>query len=242
MKIIALILTYNNRSMIDLAINKIPKELFSEIIVSDDASTDGTSEEYRKRGFKVFSNLKNLGYGGNIKNGIKNILLEHDFDYLVEIHGDGAQFDPSATYDAMTYMNEGYDFIIGSRFINTERTKRGGMSKIRYYSNIILSAIAEFIFKLGISEYHTGFRIYSKSYLKNVPWQKCGDGHIFSFETLALVAYYKLKIAEVKCYCDYNNMHTSISIKNSIWFTFLHFGTMLFYILSKFKIKSKIFY
>ena len=71
MKIIALILTYNNRSMIDLAINKIPKELFSEIIVSDDASTDGTSEEYRKRGFKVFSNLKNLGYGGNIKNGIK---------------------------------------------------------------------------------------------------------------------------------------------------------------------------
>ena len=66
---------------------------------------------------------------------------------------------------AKIYMEKNYDFIIGSRFIDKEKTKRGGMSKLRYFSNIFLSGIAEKIFKLGISEYHTGFRIYSKNYL-----------------------------------------------------------------------------
>jgi len=242
MRLVAMILTYNNFGMIDRVLSKVPKELFQNIFITDDNSFDGTPEEYVRRGYKVFSTSNNLGYGGNVKNGLKAALKNYDFDYLVEIHGDGAQFDPSATYDAISYMKKNYDFIIGSRFIDKKKTKKGGMSKIRYYANIILSNIAEFLFKLKISEYHTGFRIYSKLYLKTVPWQKCGDGHIFSFETLALVAYYKLRIGEVKCYCDYNNMHTSISIKNSILFTFLHFGTMFSYILSKFKIKSKIFY
>ena len=116
------------------------------------------------------------------------------------------------------------------------------MSHLRYYSNIFLSGLAEKIFKLGISEYHTGFRIYSKNYLNVVNWQDCSEGHLFSFETLGLVAYHKLKIAEVKCFCDYNNLHTSISIKNAVIFTFQHFYTMLQYILTKFNIKiSKIF-
>lgn len=236
-----MILTHNNFSMIDMVLDKIPKELFQNFFITDDCSYDGTREEYIKRGYKVFKTVQNLGYGGNVKNGLHAALNNYDFDYLVEIHGDGAQFDPSATYDAIYYMKKNYDFIIGSRFIDKEKTKKGGMSKLRYYSNIILSKIAELVFRLNISEYHTGFRIYSKSYLTTVPWQKCGDGHILSFETLALVAYHKKKIAEVKCYCDYNNMHTSISIRNSIIFIFLHFGTMIFYILSKLKIKSKLF-
>ena len=139
-------------------------------------------------------------------------------------------------------MEKNYDFIIGSRFIDKDKTKKGGMSHLRYYSNIFLSGLAEKIFKLGISEYHTGFRIYSKNYLNVVNWQDCSEGHLFSFETLGLVAYHKLKIAEVKCFCDYNNLHTSISIKNAVIFTFQHFYTMLQYILTKFNIKiSKIF-
>ena len=122
------------------------------------------------------------------------------------------------------------------------KTKKGGMSKLRYYSNIILSDLAERIFKLGITEYHTGFRIYSKNYLNIVNWRDCSEGHLFSFETLALVAHHKLKIAEVKCFCDYNNMHTSISILNAIIFTFQHFITMINYLLTKINIKlGKIF-
>ncbi len=242
MKIIAMILTYNNEGMVDQALKKIPKELFKDIFVSDDCSTDKTAEIYTSKGYKVFKNDKNRGYGGNVKSGLSNAILNYDFDYIVEIHGDGAQFDPKATYDAKIYMEKNYDFIIGSRFIDKDRTKRGGMSKLRYFSNIILSGIAEKVFKLGISEYHTGFRIYSKNYLNSVNWKDCSEGHLFSFETIALVAFHKLKIAEVKCFCDYNNMHTSISIPNAIIFTIKHFFTMFQFLLTKLNINiSKIF-
>lgn len=242
MKIIAMILTYNNQDMVNQALNKIPQKLFDKIFVTDDCSTDRTVEIYKEKNIEVFCNKKNRGYGGNVKNGLINAIKNFEFDYIVEIHGDGAQFDPSATYDAKKYMEKNYDFIIGSRFIDKDKTKKGGMSHLRYYSNIFLSGLAEKIFKLGISEYHTGFRIYSKNYLNVVNWQDCSEGHLFSFETLGLVAYHKLKIAEVKCFCDYNNLHTSISIKNAVIFTFQHFYTMLQYILTKFNIKiSKIF-
>jgi len=242
MKIIAMILTYNNQDMVDQALNKIPLELFSNIFVSDDCSTDKTADIYKEKGIPVFRNKKNRGYGGNVKNALENAILNYEFDYIVEIHGDGAQFDPSATYDAMEFMKKKYDFIIGSRFIDKNKTKKGGMSKLRYYSNIILSNLAESVFKLGITEYHTGFRIYSKNYLNKVNWRDCSEGHLFSFETLALVAHHKLKIAEVKCFCDYNNMHTSISILNAIIFTFKHFLTMIDYLLTKIRFKfGKIF-
>lgn len=242
MKIIAMILTYNNQDMVDQALNKIPLELFSNIFVSDDCSTDKTADIYKEKGIPVFRNKKNRGYGGNVKNALENAILNYEFDYIVEIHGDGAQFDPSATYDAMEFMKKKYDFIIGSRFIDKNKTKKGGMSKLRYYSNIILSNLAESVFKLGITEYHTGFRIYSKNYLNKVNWRDCSEGHLFSFETLALVAHHKLKIAEVKCFCDYNNMHTSISIFNAIIFTFKHFLTMINYLLTKIRFKfGKIF-
>ena len=237
-----MILTYNNQDMVDQALNKIPLELFSNIFVSDDCSTDKTADIYKEKGIPVFRNKKNRGYGGNVKNALENAILNYEFDYIVEIHGDGAQFDPSATYDAMEFMKKKYDFIIGSRFIDKNKTKKGGMSKLRYYSNIILSNLAESVFKLGITEYHTGFRIYSKNYLNKVNWRDCSEGHLFSFETLALVAHHKLKIAEVKCFCDYNNMHTSISIFNAIIFTFKHFLTMINYLLTKIRFKfGKIF-
>lgn len=237
-----MILTYNNQDMVDQALNKIPLELFSNIFVSDDCSTDKTADIYKEKGIPVFRNKKNRGYGGNVKNALENAILNYEFDYIVEIHGDGAQFDPSATYDAMEFMKKKYDFIIGSRFIDKNKTKKGGMSKLRYYSNIILSNLAESVFKLGITEYHTGFRIYSKNYLNKVNWRDCSEGHLFSFETLALVAHHKLKIAEVKCFCDYNNMHTSISILNAIIFTFKHFLTMIDYLLTKIRFKfGKIF-
>jgi len=242
MKVIGMILTYNNEHMIEQVLKKIPNDLFDQIFVTDDSSTDNTANIYIKKGIKVFSNKKNRGYGANVKNGLQIAINNYEFDYIVELHGDGAQFDPSATYDAKFFMEKKYDFIIGSRFIDKETTKKSGMSYLRYYSNIILSGLAEIVIKLGISEYHTGFRIYSKNYLKKVNWQECSDGHLFSFETLCLVKYHNLKIAEVKCYCDYNNNHTSISIKNAVIFTFLHFYTMFQFFLAKFNIEiSKIF-
>ena len=242
MKIIGMILTYNNEHMVEQVLKKIPKELFDEIFVTDDNSIDNTKNIYIKKGIKVFSNKKKRGYGSNVKNGLQIAIDNFEFDYLVELHGDGAQFDPSATYDAKFFMEKKYDFIIGSRFIDKQTTKKGGMSYLRYYSNIILSGLAEKVIKLGISEYHTGFRIYSKDYLKKVNWQDCSDGHLFSFETLCLVKHHNLKIAEVKCYCDYNNLHTSISIINGIIFTFQHFYTMLEFLLAQFNIEiNKIF-
>jgi glycosyltransferase involved in cell wall biosynthesis len=104
-KIIAFILTYNCAHMLEKAWRKIPKDYVDEIVVSDDMSKDNTIEVAKSLGLKVIQNRGKKGYGGNLKNALA-YCFDHGASHAVEIHGDGAQFDPIAIKDAVPLIKK----------------------------------------------------------------------------------------------------------------------------------------
>src|SRR3989338_4590311 len=157
-KVIGVILAYNVAKMLPRALERIqsiPKGLLDDLIVMDDGSKDGTYEVAKKLGLKAFRHVPNRGYGGNLKAGIKKA-LEMGADYIVEIHGDGAQFNPISINYAMPYMKEGNaQLILGSRFKVPGKALENGMPLIRFVANRFLSFFDKMVLRLPLTEFHT---------------------------------------------------------------------------------------
>src|SRR3990167_5112112 len=134
-KVIGVILAYNVAKMLPRAVSRIkaiPKGLLDDLILMDDGSKDGSYEVAKNLGLKAFRHVPNKGYGGNLKAGIKKA-LKMGADYIVEIHGDGAQFNPISIKYAMPYMQEGKaQLILGSRFQKKGEALKDGMPLIRF--------------------------------------------------------------------------------------------------------------
>lgn len=161
--VIGIIMTYNCGQMLKNTYRNIPKDVFNKLIVVDDESTDNSVEIAKSLNLQVFIH-KHLGYGGNIKYGLKKA-LELKADYMVEIHGDGQyslnlQLVPKVI---KKMVSENYDFILGSRFTNRKQALKDGMPMERYIANRALSFIDRIILQLPLAEFHSGFRIYSKN-------------------------------------------------------------------------------
>src|SRR3990167_4408999 len=112
-KIVGIIMTYNCAPLVASTVKRIPKNSLDKLIIVDDGSKDDITSAARDLKITLFKH-KHLGYGGNIKYGLKKA-LELGGDYMVEIHGDG-QYDPKAIPTAIKKMRNGYDFMLGSRF------------------------------------------------------------------------------------------------------------------------------
>ena len=138
-KVYAMILSHNCGELLIKAFNKIPHSEFDKIYITEDGSSDKSLKIANSLGIEVITSNKS-GYGANVKNGLK-WGFENGADYIVEIHGDGAQFNPKAIFPAKEFINKNYDFIIGSRFIDIETTLNLGIPKPRYYANKFLSKI-----------------------------------------------------------------------------------------------------
>jgi glycosyltransferase involved in cell wall biosynthesis len=228
-------MTYNCAHLLPKAFGQIPKDLVADIIVTDDGSKDDIEAVAQKVGVPLFRHTPNRGYGGNLKEGIR-IALERGADYVVEVHGDG-QFGPEALRAAMPFIREGYDFIIGSRFAVAGQARRNGMPLSRYLANRFLSFFDRLILRLPFTEFHTGFRIYSRRFLERVVWQKNSDDYLFSFQIIAQAAYVNARVAEVPVEADYHSDHTSHNIRGAAVYAVQTFGILLQYVLAKYKIQ-----
>lgn len=219
MKIVGFILSRNNGNLLEKAIKKCPK-CIDEIFISDDKSNDNTHEVAEKNGFQVFTNEKVNGYGGNVKNALKIAFENFDADYAVEIHGDGAQFHPDATYDALKIINDQKtkpDLILGSRFLNFKNNMKMGYPLERMIPNFFISRIERILLKINITDFHQGFRIYSKNFYKTINLNNLADNYLLSFEVILHAKKNKLQICEIPVICDYKSDHTSHKLfgKNS---------------------------
>ena len=238
-KIFGMILSHNVGKLLHTAYEKIPKEYFADIFVTDDGSSDNSIEVAKQLGLKVINSSK-TGYGANLKNGI-NYAFKNGADYVVEIHGDGAQFNPKAIIPAMTYIKKNCDFIIGSRLSDIKKALKFKMPIPRLLANLTLSYIDKKILKLPFTEFHTGFRIYGKNF-KSMNLSSLSDDYLFSFEVIAKAAFYKLKCAEVPVECDYVSDHTSHSYFGATIYAISHFKTLFDFIVStKTRYKTGIF-
>ena len=218
MKIIGFVLTKNNSLLFPRVLTKIPK-CINHIFVSDDNSDDDIEELCKKNSIKFYKNPQSIGgYGSNIKNALNVGFQIHNADYLVEIHGDGAQFNPSATNDAIILLNKNkLDLIVGSRILILRENIKLGYPLSRMVPNLILSKIEKYLLKINITDFHSGFRIYSKNLFQKINYNKFSNDYLFSFEIILHAKKQHLKIGEVPVTCDYKSEHTSHKLfgKNS---------------------------
>ena len=221
--------------MLKKAYVKIPRNLVYKVIVSDDKSSDNVHHVAKGLDLDFFQNSGFKGYGGNIKSAIKKS-FELGADYAVEIHGDGAQFNPIAIQDALKFIGKDYDLILGSRFIVKGLARKNGMPLIRYYANIGLSFFDRIVLNLPLTEFHTGFRVYSKKLYETLPIIKNSNDYLFSFEVIAQAAYFNLKVSEVPVEADYLSEHTSHSILGASIYALKTFYILFLYLMAKFKI------
>jgi glycosyltransferase involved in cell wall biosynthesis len=203
-KIAILVVAYFAEKTIEDVLSKIPPQTVkecAEIIVQDDASTDRTTqvtEEFKKKhGWKnltIVHNEKNLGYGGNQKKGYKHC-LEKGYDCVVMLHGD-AQYPPEDSPKLLAPLLAGEaEMTFGSRM--TGKPLEGGMPLWKFIGNKFLTAYANFMLGMKLSEYHSGFRAYNVKALHEAGVQSCSDN--FVFDTDIVIAFKKKNFRIAEC-------------------------------------------
>ena len=232
-RVVAMILAYNVERLLAKALRKIPRALVDDIFVMDDGSTDGTAAVARALGLPVYTNERNLGYGGNVRAGLRRAVEDHGADYVVEIHGDGAQFNPEAIAAALPLMARGVPFIMGSRFVQPGRARKNGMSLARFLANKGLSLLSRGVLGLPLTEFHSGFRLYSRALVETLPLDANASDHLFSFQILAQASYFAIDVREVPVEADYLSEHTSISLWEAVVYSFDNLVCLASYLLAK---------
>jgi glycosyltransferase involved in cell wall biosynthesis len=231
-KIIVVMPAHNAAKTLKTSYKRLPKEYVDEVILIDDASTDNTYKIAKQLPIKVFRNEINLGYGGNLKMCLTKA-LEAGADIIIEFHPDN-QYDPQNLPLFLEKAKIGYDFALGSRFIHPKEALERHMPLTKFIANRSLTFIDQFILGIELSEFHSGFRLYTRTFLQSVPYLQNSDDYLFSFEIIVQAVYYKFKVADVQISCDYHpKMHTANLYRSTIY-ALGTFQTLFQYVLSKF--------
>ena len=212
-----------------------------EVILVDDASPDNTVKVAAKLPLaKVFVHERNLGYGGNQKTCYR-LALEEGADIIIMVHPD-YQYTPKLI-PAMTSMigNDLYHCVLGSRILGGYALK-GGMPVWKYIANRFLTLTENVLIGAKLSEYHTGYRAFSRELLLKLPLGNNSDDFVFDNQMLAQIVWFGYTIAEVSCPTSYFAEASSINFSRSIKYGFCCLATAFAFRLAKMKlIKNDVF-
>jgi glycosyltransferase involved in cell wall biosynthesis len=205
---------YNAEATLRQTVDEIPHDLVDDIIVVDDASADSTAEVARALGLHVVVHPKNRGYGGNQKTCYREALAR-GADIVVMVHPDYQYAPPLISALAATIASNLYPIAIGSRILGTGALK-GGMPLYKYVANRALTFVQNLLLGYKLSEYHTGFRAFSREVLEGLPLEENGEGFVFDNQMLAQAIYFGYEICEVTCPTRYHGTASSISFMPSV--------------------------
>jgi 2-polyprenyl-3-methyl-5-hydroxy-6-metoxy-1,4-benzoquinol methylase len=205
-RIMVHIVAYNAAATLARVLDRIPHDLrprLAEICVFDDASSDNTFlvgkgyQQVREMPqLQVFRNQKNRGYGGNQKLGYR-YAIEHGFDVVVLLHGDG-QYAPEAMPNLLKPVLDGEaDAVFGSRMLEPGAARRGGMPLYKYVGNKILTRFENAFLEMDLSEFHSGYRVYSVNALKQIPFDANSDDFHFDTQIIIQLKAAGMRIKEV---------------------------------------------
>lgn len=213
-KVIVVMPAYNAQKTLALTYSEIPKDLVDEVILTDDGSRDQTSTLSQELGIITIRHPKNRGYGGNQKTCYQQA-LQHNADIVVMLHPD-YQYTPKLII-AMASMvaYDVYDVVLGSRILGNTALK-GGMPLYKYISNRFLTLVQNLCLGQKVSEYHTGYRAFSKKVLESLPLEENSDDFVFDNQMLTQTAFFDFKIGEVSCPTKYFDDASSINFKRSM--------------------------
>lgn len=214
-KIIVIMPAYNAEKTLEKTYRDLPKDLASEVILVDDASWDKTSKIAEKLKITTFIHPHNLGYGGNQKTCYWEALKRNP-DIIVMIHPD-YQYDATLTGVLVKPIIDGwYEIMLGSRIRSRKEALAGGMPLYKYLANRILTLTENLILGLNLSEYHTGFRAFSKRALRMIPFQRFSNDFVFDQEILIWAARRGIKIGEIPVPVRYFPEASSINFRRSL--------------------------
>ena len=210
-KIVVVMPAYNASSTLEKTYREIPHDIVDEVIVVDDKSNDNTAEVARNLGIRhVITHKKNTGYGGNQKSCYK-AALDLDADVVIMLHPD-YQYTPKLCTSMVSILSEGiFDCALGSRILGQGALK-GGMPLHKYISNRFLTAFQNFLLGYKLSEYHTGYRAFTREVLERLPLDNNSDNFLFDNQMLAQIIYAGYEIGEITCPTRYEEDSSSISL------------------------------
>jgi len=231
-KVCVVLPAFNAAKTLEITYNEIPLDIVDEVILVDDLSSDDTLQVARNLGIKhIIQHGKNKGYGGNQKTCYAKA-LELGADIIIMVHPD-YQYTPKLI-PSMVFLiaNDVYPVVLGSRILGRGALK-GGMPLWRYLSNRFLTLFQNIMMKQKLSEYHTGYRAFSSTVLKNINFSKNSDDFVFDNQMLAQILFNDFTIAEISCPTSYHSEASSISFNRSVKYGFGVLSTSIAYRLQK---------
>lgn len=205
---------YNAAKTLEQTIADVPRDLVDDLVVVDDQSSDDTVAVARRLGLHVLVHPRNRGYGGNQKTCYTEA-LRRGADIVVMVHPD-YQYQPKLVPALASCISSGlFDVALGSRILGGDAL-RGGMPVYKYVANRFLTLAENLILGQKLSEYHTGFRAFSRRLLETLPLEENDDDFIFDNQMLVQAVEFGFQIAEVTCPTRYAPDSSSISFSRSV--------------------------
>ena len=237
-RVIVVLPAYNAEKTLKKTYDEIPKDIVDELILVDDASHDRTVEIAKQIGIKTIIHKYNKGYGGNQKT-CYDYALKKNLDIIVLLHPD-YQYDPKLIAELIKPIKEGrVDIVLGSRILDGYIIcLRRGMPLYKFIGNKFLTMIENMVFRTHLSEFHTGFRAYSREALETIPFLLNSDGFIFDAEIIAQLLNQRFRISEIPVPARYELDSSSMSLIKSIKYGFGALFILVKYLLHRWNIKK----
>ncbi|MDP1676287.1 MAG: glycosyltransferase family 2 protein [Bacteroidota bacterium] len=213
-KIVVVLPAYNAAKTLETTYREIPFDIVDEVILVDDASNDNTVSVAKQLSIQVIEHEKNLGYGGNQKTCYNAALLQHA-DIIVMLHPD-YQYTPKLI-SAMSFLLESgeFDVVLGSRILGG-KAMSGGMPLYKYISNRFLTLVQNLLMGAKLSEYHTGYRAFTRTVLESIPFNGNSNDFVFDNEMLSQILYADFRVGEITCPAKYFADASSINFSRSV--------------------------
>jgi len=213
-KIVVVMPAYNAEKTLRRTWEELPHDLVDDVVLVDDASGDSTIRMAQELGIKAVRHPENMGYGANQKTCYREA-LRLGADVIVMIHPD-YQYSPRlVTAMASMIVSGHYDVVLGSRILGGNAIK-GGMPLYKYVANRFLTFVENLALGVKLSEYHTGFRAYSRQVLETLPLDANSNDFVFDNEILAQTVYSGFRIGEISCPTRYFDDASSINFTRSV--------------------------
>ena len=217
-KLIIIMPAYNAEKTLRQTYQELPHEYVDEVILVDDASKDETSRVARELGIKTIIHPENKGYGGNQKTCYREALRQ-GADIVVMVHPD-YQYSPKLVAAMASMIASGhYDVVLGSRILGGTALK-GGMPLYKYVANRFLTLFENLALRVKLSEYHTGFRAFTREVLVTLPLEENSDDFVFDSEMLVQAVWFGFRVGELSCPTRYFKEASSINFRRSVKYGF----------------------
>jgi glycosyltransferase involved in cell wall biosynthesis len=240
-KIVVVLPAYNAALTLEKTYREIPLKVVDEVVLVDDQSSDQTVKEAHRLGIRhIIVHERNKGYGGNQKTCYDKA-LELGGDIIIMLHPD-YQYTPKLIPVMAGIIASGlYPVVIASRILG-KGALTGGMPKYKYVSNRVLTFFQNLIMNQKLSEYHTGYRAFSRVVMERIDYHQNADGFIFDNQMLSQILYAGFSVAEVTCPTKYFKEASSIKFIDSLIYGLGVIGVSISYFLQKHRIvNSRIF-